>query len=283
METDKEDPWSFLKRTKDGCKTFPKPVVPTHLGIFCLSRQEVKKDLREIERNLQDDDETDSDSSVKSEDILASSYPVKPRKTAKLRIVPEIRLNRGYIHGDAQGDRDRTSMVSNLRMGAYGGGADLGRAYGANMGYGGGMAMGYGNGMGYGLGMNAHATAAAAAARAYNAQGYGMNGDGGMMMQHQQEYYHAAMREREAAANAISEQEKAEYKAAEEAITFIKAIKKSDRHIFNAESERERLEALKLVCMYVNIVDMFYFSIFYIDALHRIASHRIALHCITLH
>lgn len=45
-----------------------------------MTRYDIRKDLREIERTLLWDD-TDSDSSIKSEDILQSSYPVKPRRT----------------------------------------------------------------------------------------------------------------------------------------------------------------------------------------------------------
>lgn len=50
--------------------------------MFGLTKIEIKKDFREIERFLQEDD-TDSDSSVRSEDVLPSSYPVKPRKTPR--------------------------------------------------------------------------------------------------------------------------------------------------------------------------------------------------------
>lgn len=54
------------------------------LGVFALSKTEVKKDVREMERNVNED--TDSDSSILSEDVLVSSYPVKPRKAPKVMI-----------------------------------------------------------------------------------------------------------------------------------------------------------------------------------------------------
>lgn len=53
-------------------------------GVFALSKTEVKKDVREMERNLNED--TDSDSSILSEDVLVSSYPVKPRKAPKVTV-----------------------------------------------------------------------------------------------------------------------------------------------------------------------------------------------------
>ena len=54
-------------------------------GIFPLSKTEIKKDVREMERSMHDD--TDSDGSVMSDDVLPSTYPVKPRKTAKIPLV----------------------------------------------------------------------------------------------------------------------------------------------------------------------------------------------------
>jgi len=50
-----------------------------------LSKTEIKKDVREMERSMHDD--TDSDGSVMSDDVLPSTYPVKPRKTAKIPIM----------------------------------------------------------------------------------------------------------------------------------------------------------------------------------------------------
>ena len=44
-----------------------------------LTKPEIRKDMREIQRSLQAD--SDSECSVKSEDVLNSEYPVKPRKT----------------------------------------------------------------------------------------------------------------------------------------------------------------------------------------------------------
>lgn len=46
-----------------------------------LSSTDIKKDIREIERCSHS--ESDSDSSVLSEDVLPSTYPVKPRKNPK--------------------------------------------------------------------------------------------------------------------------------------------------------------------------------------------------------
>ena len=50
-------------------------------GVTVLSKSEIKKDIKEIERCLNSD--SDSDSTIKSEDILPSTYPVKPRRTPK--------------------------------------------------------------------------------------------------------------------------------------------------------------------------------------------------------
>lgn len=53
---------------------------------------EIKKDVREMERNINDD--TDSDSSILSDEVLVSSYPVKPRKAPKI-MVPVKPVNSG--------------------------------------------------------------------------------------------------------------------------------------------------------------------------------------------
>lgn len=62
------------------------------VGVFPLSKTEIKKDVREMERNVNED--TDSDSSIMSEDVLVSSYPVKPRKAPKV-IIPVKPVNTG--------------------------------------------------------------------------------------------------------------------------------------------------------------------------------------------
>ena len=49
-----------------------------------MTKAEIKRDIRDIERLLAED--SDSDSSIKSGDILSSNYPVKPRKTLKVPI-----------------------------------------------------------------------------------------------------------------------------------------------------------------------------------------------------
>jgi hypothetical protein len=67
-----------------------------------LTKNEIKRDIREIERYLDDDQE--SDSSVRSSEILNSTYPVKPRKTLK---VP-IRLEK-YNEDLATGENDEES------------------------------------------------------------------------------------------------------------------------------------------------------------------------------
>ena len=46
-----------------------------------LSKNDIRKDFREIERTMPDD--SDSDCSFKSDEILACTYPQKPRKTTK--------------------------------------------------------------------------------------------------------------------------------------------------------------------------------------------------------
>ncbi|KAJ1409517.1 hypothetical protein B484DRAFT_436013, partial [Ochromonadaceae sp. CCMP2298] len=55
--------------------------LPNLSGVSGLSVMEIKDDLREMQQPHEDD--TDSDSSIKSEDILDSIYPVQPRKTPK--------------------------------------------------------------------------------------------------------------------------------------------------------------------------------------------------------
>lgn len=55
--------------------------MPILAGVFPLSSAEAKKDFRDIRRFISDD--TDSDSSVKSDDVLPSTYPVKPRKSPR--------------------------------------------------------------------------------------------------------------------------------------------------------------------------------------------------------
>ena len=50
-----------------------------------MTKTEIKKDVREMERSI---DDTDSDGSVMSEDVLPSMYPVKPRRTPKVMNMP---------------------------------------------------------------------------------------------------------------------------------------------------------------------------------------------------
>ena len=52
-----------------------------HSGVSALSKAEIRKDVREMEQMVNSD--TDTDSSIISEEVLVSSYPVKPRKTPK--------------------------------------------------------------------------------------------------------------------------------------------------------------------------------------------------------
>ena len=85
----------FLSKMKKAALTAD--VVPV-VGVFGLSKTEVKKDVREMERSMPDD--TDSDSSVRSEDVLPSSYPVKPRKTPKL-LARDKSPSRNYHHDEA--------------------------------------------------------------------------------------------------------------------------------------------------------------------------------------
>ena len=53
--------------------------LPKLTGVSALTMIEIKKDLREVERYAIQDD-SDSDSSVRSRDVPPSSYPVRPRK-----------------------------------------------------------------------------------------------------------------------------------------------------------------------------------------------------------
>lgn len=48
-------------------------------GVSKLSESEILYDLKELSKNEESND-TDSDSSVRTEDVLPSQYPVKPRK-----------------------------------------------------------------------------------------------------------------------------------------------------------------------------------------------------------
>ena len=54
-----------------------------------LSRNEIKKDISDIEYNERSD--TESNSSVLSEEILNSTYPVKPRRHTKPKIEQRIK------------------------------------------------------------------------------------------------------------------------------------------------------------------------------------------------
>jgi hypothetical protein len=65
-------------------RSIPPVFLPS--GIFPLSKTEIKTDVREMERSMHDD--TDSDGSVLSEDVLMSIYPVKPRKVPKVNAIP---------------------------------------------------------------------------------------------------------------------------------------------------------------------------------------------------
>ena len=62
--------------TKASLATLPK--LP---GVFPLSKLEIKKDLREMMREVAFEEDTDG--SVKSDDILSSTYPVKPRRAPR--------------------------------------------------------------------------------------------------------------------------------------------------------------------------------------------------------
>ena len=53
------------------------------VGFTPLSSVEIKKDFHDIEHQTRNADDMASECSVKTEDALPSSYPVKPRKTIK--------------------------------------------------------------------------------------------------------------------------------------------------------------------------------------------------------
>ena len=81
-------------------------IMPTFPGIFALSNTEIKKDIREVELT---NDDTDSDSgSVISEDVLPSTYPVKPRKIPKIIQRP---ANMSSIDADGDGYGYDSKMV----------------------------------------------------------------------------------------------------------------------------------------------------------------------------
>lgn len=71
-----------------------------------LSKSEIKKDIKEIERSFLPED-TDSDSSVNSDDILPSTYPVKPRRT------PRVTARNNYKEQQLiDVSRDRTTLTA---------------------------------------------------------------------------------------------------------------------------------------------------------------------------
>jgi hypothetical protein len=79
-------------------------------GVRPLSRNEIKKDLYEIEYF----DKSDSESvvSVQSDDVLPSSYPVKPRR--HLRVQRENRAHRGG--GAKDQDIDQTNVEDTIEF-----------------------------------------------------------------------------------------------------------------------------------------------------------------------
>lgn len=56
-------------------------IIKSTSGVYALSRFEVSKDVQEMEQTANSD--TDTDSSIISDEVLVSTYPVKPRKTPK--------------------------------------------------------------------------------------------------------------------------------------------------------------------------------------------------------
>ena len=62
------------------CSALLAPPSRTFIGICALSPAEIKKDIKDVERLLLIPDDTDS---IVSDDILPSSFPVRPRKNSK--------------------------------------------------------------------------------------------------------------------------------------------------------------------------------------------------------
>ncbi len=115
-------------------------------GLYELSKNEVRKDIRDIERTIPED--SDSDCSFKSDEILGSAYPVKPRKAPKsaskgtnkeaaakidalvakegqasssehaLNFVRAIRFSRNELH-IAEEKRERMEVLNNVRTGDF--------------------------------------------------------------------------------------------------------------------------------------------------------------------
>ena len=52
--------------------------------------------MRDIEKTMKDQSDSESDCSVRSEDILSSSYPVKPRKTLRM----PVRIDKNMLDDD---------------------------------------------------------------------------------------------------------------------------------------------------------------------------------------
>lgn len=88
-------------------------------GVRPLSRSEIKKDLREMETFDQSDTEG---SSVTSDEVVASFYPVKPRKVLKISstAVPSkamevsVESDKAAVNGDDDAGFDDMTMEETL-------------------------------------------------------------------------------------------------------------------------------------------------------------------------
>jgi hypothetical protein len=73
----------------------------TSVDVAVLTKPEIRKDMREIQRSLHAD--SDSDCSVDSLDVLHSEYPVKPRKTPRWHQSHHDQDSHGASRGGADG------------------------------------------------------------------------------------------------------------------------------------------------------------------------------------
>ncbi len=84
------------------------------IGVSGLSDVEVYADLRELQHSLSPN-ETDSDSSVDSDDVLSSVYPVKPRKAIRLSRV-EVPSSEKYSETMSAEVEEALEYVKKLSM-----------------------------------------------------------------------------------------------------------------------------------------------------------------------
>lgn len=76
------------------------------LGLHELTKNEVRKDFREIERTMVND--SDSEASFRSDEVLPSAYPVRPRRNPKAVKPP----NRDPLKSEAVRERENQILAA---------------------------------------------------------------------------------------------------------------------------------------------------------------------------